>query len=644
MRLHLGCGPDKRPGWTNVDVNERFAPDLVAAADSLPMLKDASCAVIEACHLFEHLTLSQAKAALIEWRRLLQPGGELQLELPNLARCIELIGTDMDGFDLGMISLFGYPPEVDQQGEPQLHKWGWTPETLETALREAGFDTVQVVPITQTHRKATRFNRDMRLVATVAQAVPQRSSAPIAPAATPSVAKPIAQVPPTTQGLPSNAPEQEVQAVLAWPRYDDASGLDSFFHVFARVLSGRTDVGLFLRVDPELDPPLDQVVAALQESHDRILGAETLLQIELLDGEYSPEAWRAIGRHFTCRIRSTSDAAPRDAIRQVPAPVVADAASLYSMVNQGGSCGKAAVDADEAPMSADQAALEEAVLANPEKGLIIPQGAQADPQLARDIASLQPWFYPVTMDGVTVLPGIGSVCDAEWLANRTACRATLLVQEVLSRVDMRGKSILDLACNCAFWSSHYADAGAKSLLGIEGRERHVAQAQLYWDRNQFLPTGSYRFEQGNIADAADWAKIRAEGPFDVTLCAGILYHIPNYAEVLGWAAEVTTDTLIVDTRVSTGEERLETEPGDLTFNAIAETRDRVVPNLDSLLATLRNLGFAPEVMPVGFESQLGVDNVDSYAEGARVTIVAKKVKGASPMAAAGSNSPGALTV
>jgi hypothetical protein len=81
----------------------------------------------------------------------------------------------------------------------------------------------------------------------------------------------------------------------------------------------------------------------------------------------------------------------------------------------------------------------------------------------------------------------------------------------------------------------------------------------------------------------------------------------------------------VDTRVSNEAERVETEPGDLTFNAIAETRDKVVPNLQNLLGALRGLGFAPEVMPVGFERQLGVDNVDSYADGSRVTIVAQKV-------------------
>ena len=118
----------------------------------------------------------------------------------------------------------------------------------------------------------------------------------------------------------------------------------------------------------------------------------------------------------------------------------------------------------------------------------------------------------------------------------------------------------------------------------------------------------------------------------MTLCAGILYHVPNYAEILRWAAEVTNEVLIVDTRVQDGAEVTIREPGDLTFNAIAETRDKIVPDRTRLLATLRELGFEPEVMPVGFARQLGVDDVDSYADGRRVTIIARKVKSARPAA------------
>ncbi|MFT7667942.1 MAG: SAM-dependent methyltransferase [Planctomycetota bacterium] len=319
LRLHLGCGPDRREGWVNVDVNPEFNPDIIAPASELPMLDDASCSVIESCHLFEHLTLAQARAALREWRRLLAPGGELCLELPNFARCMDLVGTEMNGYDLGMISIFGYPPEVDEQGEPQLHKWGWTPESLAAELLATGFENAAQVPITQTERPAAKFNRDMRLVANVAQvASPPQPAGGSMPAAE------------------STDDELDHINVFAWPNYADSAELDNFFGVFARVISGREDVCLRLRVDSELDGPQAEVIAALEASHARILGSDEILNIALFGGSLTPEEWREAGKFMLCRIQSNEEQAPRDGARQMPTPVVADAEAL-SMVLSGGN-------------------------------------------------------------------------------------------------------------------------------------------------------------------------------------------------------------------------------------------------------------------------------------------------------------------
>ncbi|MCP5022572.1 MAG: methyltransferase domain-containing protein [bacterium] len=612
LRLHLRCGPDRREGWVNVDINPKFNPDLVAHPHDLPMLPDSSCSDIESCHLLEHLTLTQARAALGEWRRLIIPGGQLHIELPNLERCLALIGTNMNGFDLGMSSLFGYPPEVDGQGEAQLHKWGWTPETLTEELYKAGFQNVERVAITQTHGPAAKFDRDMRLIATVAA---------------PVVAPVPAQEP--TACLP--AEPTEIMQVLAWPRYENQTELDQFFHIFARVLSGREDVNLNLRLDPKLDPNRDDVIAAIEASHARILGAETILNITLLEGEISPEQWRDLSSQVTCRIRMTNEAAPRDATCQVAAAVVCDAASLYSKIHNGDSCTSAlaapTVTASSASPTHPMSTLD--ARSGPQNidsmGILVRDGAHPDHNLVKRIHALHPWRYPVAFRDLTVVPGLGSACDPDWLANRAACRATLLVEQVLRRIDFRGKSVLDLACNCGFWSSFYAQAGASSVLGMEGHKQHVEQARLYWESNGFLPQGKAEFFQGNISDEAHWQAVRAKGPFDVTLCAGILYHIPNYAEVLAWAAAITNEVLIIDTRVQDRAESPITEPGALTLNAIAETRGAALPDRQRLLETLHRLGFETHVLPVAFASEQGVENEDSYCKGARITIVAHKL-------------------
>jgi SAM-dependent methyltransferase len=165
IRLHLGCGSEHRDGWVNVDSRAVVGPDVVARVDALPMFPDGSVDTIEACHLLEHLPLLEAKRAVGEWFRLLKNGGELLLELPNLEACVRILGEhpDRHGYDLGMIGIFGWPAGVEADGVAQVHKWGWTPVSLADALREAGFSTVETLPITQTWRPASRVNRDFRV-------------------------------------------------------------------------------------------------------------------------------------------------------------------------------------------------------------------------------------------------------------------------------------------------------------------------------------------------------------------------------------------------------------------------------------------------------------------------------------------------
>ena len=120
---------------------------------------------IESYHFFEHLDHEQARKTLKEWFRILKPGGSIIVELPNLARCIEEINKHFNrqNIDLAMAGIFGYPPDVMREGVGQIHKWGWTPETLGSELSDVEFVDVQLHPIKQTRRPAANFGRDMQI-------------------------------------------------------------------------------------------------------------------------------------------------------------------------------------------------------------------------------------------------------------------------------------------------------------------------------------------------------------------------------------------------------------------------------------------------------------------------------------------------
>lgn len=164
VRLSVGCGGRRLPGYTGVDVVPRPAADIVAPADNIP-LPDNSVDEIMAIHVVEHVYVWQVPDLLREWHRLLRPGGLLVLEMPDLIKTCRNV---LDGRVIGgkhpdqltMWSLYGDPREKD----PYMgHKWCHTFKTLAPTVKEAGF--IKIVEKPTIHHPAGRVHRDFRLEA-----------------------------------------------------------------------------------------------------------------------------------------------------------------------------------------------------------------------------------------------------------------------------------------------------------------------------------------------------------------------------------------------------------------------------------------------------------------------------------------------
>lgn len=151
MRLNVGCGGRRIPGYVGVDAVSRPAADYIAPADKLPF-PAGSCDEVMAIHLFEHILPWDAQKALAEWHRVLKPGGRLVLEMPDLEKCCRNIlkilagGTVMAGKhpdQAGMWGLFG----DDRLRDPyMLHRWGYTFKTIKPKLEAAGFKEITEHP------------------------------------------------------------------------------------------------------------------------------------------------------------------------------------------------------------------------------------------------------------------------------------------------------------------------------------------------------------------------------------------------------------------------------------------------------------------------------------------------------------------
>lgn len=141
--LVLGCGPERFTNAINVDLGIEFGPDLVADARRLPF-RDESFAFVVAHDLLEHFPATATQAVLGEWRRVLKPGGGLEVRVPNmegLATHLIFHKGDPKALSVVLDNIYGghkYGPD----GLWDTHHTGFTPESLRCVLDEAGFETL----------------------------------------------------------------------------------------------------------------------------------------------------------------------------------------------------------------------------------------------------------------------------------------------------------------------------------------------------------------------------------------------------------------------------------------------------------------------------------------------------------------------
>jgi len=391
--------------------------------------------------------------------------------------------------------------------------------------------------------------------------------------------------------------------VFAWPDWRNDTELEQLLDTFGRHLVGRTGSCLCLRRDPTLDPDAREATDALLTAHARVLGIDAELDVLIIDDAFGSAQYASLKRLITCAIalESSGAGARSELYGALGEKVVRTSDTFVTAILQ-------CVPNAQRPQLYSNAVLD-----------------TVNWQMVERIQALHPWMYPVVLGNLRVTPGVGSPIAPEALENAMRCRAQLLVETALRRIEIQGRSVLEVGSNCGFWSAHYARRGATNVTGIDTRELCLRQADLYWRTNRFLPEGAWRFVKGELSDPSTLWSVRQHGPFDVVLCLGILHHLHGYRDVLAACAELCGEAIVLDTRVTDNPEAPERNPSEPFLDARSADTGKVVPNLETLLSTLRELGFEPEVLPATFDTAPGVDGADDYNAGRRVAIVARRV-------------------
>lgn len=150
------------------------------------------------------------------------------------------------------------------------------------------------------------------------------------------------------------------------------------------------------------------------------------------------------------------------------------------------------------------------------------------------IRRLEPWFHCIEL-----APGV--LTKTESVAGEPADhpRETWDIIKNCLPVDLSGKSVLDVGCNAGFYSVEAKRRNAGRVLGVDAMRREIMQADFVRRALgldiEFRPLSVYDLSVGSV------------GRFDVTLALGLIYHLKHLVLGLEKLAQVTKDTLIVET-------------------------------------------------------------------------------------------------
>jgi hypothetical protein len=232
------------------------------------------------------------------------------------------------------------------------------------------------------------------------------------------------------------------------------------------------------------------------------------------------------------------------------------------------------------------------------------------PEQARleELALMRRWFYPYRLpSGRVTATSEGESIDA---IHHTRLR--MLDSELLRTFGNRceGRSAIDLACHQGWFAAHLAQCGFTSVLGVDARAEHIADASLMRDLLE-LRNLAYRQSDVHALDAS------ALGSHDLVLCFGLIYHLENPIGALRIARALCRRLCLIETQIAPGlggwidyGNHRYVRPLQGSFGIIDETGDThgpeasttgicLVPSLEALMWILPRIGFdRVEVLPV----------------------------------------------
>jgi hypothetical protein len=144
MKLHVGCGTKKLPGWVNIDAVKDCNPDVIHDLSKPLPYADLSAEELLANGVLEHFDKYMRYCVFGDWARVLNIGGTIRVGVPDFKKLVSrLFKFNYDDF---VDTMFG-----ENMWESQIyighfgnHKWGYSQKSLAAFARQFGIEPIEV--------------------------------------------------------------------------------------------------------------------------------------------------------------------------------------------------------------------------------------------------------------------------------------------------------------------------------------------------------------------------------------------------------------------------------------------------------------------------------------------------------------------
>ena len=161
--------------------------------------------------------------------------------------------------------------------------------------------------------------------------------------------------------------------------------------------------------------------------------------------------------------------------------------------------------------------------------------------LRAEVERLAPWHHDIEIvPGVTTGARGSTDADRSFEEHYSPWQMMNLLIGAVYPAGLQGRSFLDCACNSGGHSLAAARLGAGRIFAFDARQHWIDQAEFLARAGNAPNLTTRRCTLSELLPLA-------LEPFDVTLFAGIFYHLPDPVAGLRIAADLTKELLVVNT-------------------------------------------------------------------------------------------------